>query len=106
MHIPCNGAVVLPAGSQAGGNKFLYPPALHQVLCGFQLLRLWQTLVEFAPVQFQGIAQNLGNPGEPLILGAAFLLGRAEALVYAILLRYWGWTAEDDVRPRIYLMSD
>ena len=36
------------------------------------------------------------------------LLGEGETglLVYAILLRYWGWTAEDDVRPRIHLMSD
>ena len=36
------------------------------------------------------------------------LLGEGETglLVYAILLRYWEWTAEDDVRPRMHLMSD
>jgi hypothetical protein len=35
-------------------------------------------------------------------------LGEEETglLVYAILLRYWGSTAEDDVRPRIHLLSD
>ena len=27
-------------------------------------------------------------------------------LVYAILLRYWEWTSEEDVRPLIFLMSD
>jgi hypothetical protein len=36
------------------------------------------------------------------------LLGEGETalLVYTILLRYWEWTPEDDVRPFIYLMSD
>lgn len=36
------------------------------------------------------------------------LLGEGETglLVYAILLRYWERTVEDDVRPRIYLMSE
>lgn len=36
------------------------------------------------------------------------LLGEGETglLVYAILLRYWEKTVEDDVRPRIYLMSE
>ena len=29
--------------------------------------------------------------------------GETGLLVYAILLRYWGSTAEDDVRPRIHL---
>jgi hypothetical protein len=32
--------------------------------------------------------------------------GETGLLVYAILLRYWGWTHEDDVRPRIHLLSD
>src|SRR4029450_1059592 len=32
--------------------------------------------------------------------------GGTGLLVYAILLRYWGPTAEDDVRPRIHLLSD
>lgn len=36
------------------------------------------------------------------------LLGEGETglLVYTILLRYWEWTPEDDVRPLIFLMSD
>jgi hypothetical protein len=36
------------------------------------------------------------------------LLGEGETalMVYTILLRYWQWTPEDDVRPYIYLMSD
>lgn len=35
------------------------------------------------------------------------LLGEGETglMVYTILLRYWEWTPEDDVRPCIYLMS-
>jgi hypothetical protein len=32
--------------------------------------------------------------------------GETGLLVYAILLRYWEWTPEDDVRPLIFLMSD
>jgi hypothetical protein len=37
-----------------------------------------------------------------------FLLGEGETglLVYTILLRYWEYTPEDDVRPVIHLMSD
>jgi hypothetical protein len=37
-----------------------------------------------------------------------FLLGEGETglLVYAILLRYWEYTPEEDIRPFIYLMSD
>jgi len=27
-------------------------------------------------------------------------------MVYKILLRYWQWTPEEDVRPIIFLMSD
>jgi hypothetical protein len=36
------------------------------------------------------------------------LLGEGETglIVYTILLRYWDWTAEEDVRPLIFLMSD
>ncbi len=36
------------------------------------------------------------------------LLGEGETglMVYTILLRYWEWTPEEDVRPFIYLMSD
>jgi hypothetical protein len=32
--------------------------------------------------------------------------GETGLMVYAVLLRYWEWTAEEDVRPIIYLMSD
>lgn len=32
--------------------------------------------------------------------------GETGLLVYAILLRYWAWTPEDDVRPLIFLMSE
>ncbi|EKD42099.1 MAG: hypothetical protein ACD_73C00332G0002, partial [uncultured bacterium] len=32
--------------------------------------------------------------------------GEVGLVVYAILLRYWKWTPEDDVRPRIFLLSD
>jgi len=32
--------------------------------------------------------------------------GETGLMVYAILLRYWDWTPEEDVRPRIFLMSD
>lgn len=36
------------------------------------------------------------------------LLGEGETglLVYRILIRYWEWTPEDDVRPLIFLLSD
>ena len=32
--------------------------------------------------------------------------GEIGLVVYTILLRYWDWTLEEDVRPRIFLMSD
>jgi hypothetical protein len=32
--------------------------------------------------------------------------GETGLMVYAILLRYWEWTPEEDLRPRIYLVSD
>jgi len=32
--------------------------------------------------------------------------GETGLMVYAILLRYWEWTAEEDVRPLIFLTSD
>jgi hypothetical protein len=36
------------------------------------------------------------------------LMGEGETglMVYTVLLRYWEWTPEEDVRPCIYLMSD
>jgi hypothetical protein len=45
------------------------------------------------------------------LMGQAFrylLFGEGETglLVYAILLRYWEWTPEEDVRPLIFLISD
>jgi hypothetical protein len=40
--------------------------------------------------------------------GRYLLFGEGETglMVYTILLRYWAWTEEEDVRPRIFLMSD
>jgi hypothetical protein len=37
-----------------------------------------------------------------------FVLGEGETglMVYTILVKYWEWTPEDDVRPLIFLMSD
>lgn len=32
--------------------------------------------------------------------------GEVGISVYTILIRYWDWTPEDDVRPRIFLMSE
>ncbi|MFN0120311.1 MAG: hypothetical protein ACKV2V_07400 [Blastocatellia bacterium] len=32
--------------------------------------------------------------------------GETGLLIYKILLRYWEWTPEEDVRPQIYLMSE
>jgi hypothetical protein len=32
--------------------------------------------------------------------------GETGLMVYTILLRYWDWTVEEDVRPRIFLMSE
>jgi hypothetical protein len=32
--------------------------------------------------------------------------GETGLMVYTILLRYWDWTPEEDVRPRIFLMSE
>jgi len=32
--------------------------------------------------------------------------GETGLMVYAILLRYWEWTPEEDVRPLIFMTSD
>ena len=32
--------------------------------------------------------------------------GETGLMVYTVLLRYWNWTSEEDVRPHIFLMSD
>lgn len=45
----------------------------------------------------------------PMTQALRYLLwgeGETGILVYQILLRYWKWTPEDDVRPNIFLMSD
>jgi hypothetical protein len=45
------------------------------------------------------------------LMGQAFryiLFGEGETglMVYTILVRYWDWTPDEDVRPHIFLMSD
>ena len=35
-----------------------------------------------------------------------FGVGETGLMVYTVLLRYWRWTPEEDVRPLIFLMSD
>jgi hypothetical protein len=56
------------------------------------------------------IALFLGLTRQQLMTQALrfFLFGEGETglLVYTILLRYWDYTPEDDVRPLIHLMSD
>lgn len=47
--------------------------------------------------------QNLmGQSLKYLLLGE----GETGMMIYKILLRYWDWTPEDDVRPMIFLMSE
>ena len=47
--------------------------------------------------------QNLmGQSLKYLLLGE----GETGMMIYKILLRYWEWTPEDDVRPLIFLMSE
>ena len=47
--------------------------------------------------------QNLmGQSLKYLLLGE----GETGMMIYKILLRYWDWTPEDDVRPLIFLMSE
>jgi hypothetical protein len=46
---------------------------------------------------------------DPMTQSMRFLLlgeGETGLLVYTILLRYWEYTPEEDVRPLIFLMSD
>jgi hypothetical protein len=56
------------------------------------------------------ISLFIGLTGENLMLQAArYLLwgeGEVGLMVYKILLRYWDWTDEEDVRPRIFLMME
>jgi hypothetical protein len=44
----------------------------------------------------------MGQAARYLLFGE----GETGLLVYTILVRYWDWTPEEDVRPRIFLMSD
>ena len=44
----------------------------------------------------------MGQAGRYLLFGE----GETGLMVYTILLRYWDWTPEEDVRPLIFLMSD
>jgi hypothetical protein len=47
--------------------------------------------------------ENLMNQAVRYLL---FGEGETGLMVYTILLKYWDWTPEDDVRPLIFLMSD
>jgi hypothetical protein len=56
------------------------------------------------------ISLFVGLTGRNLMEQAArYLLwgeGEVGLMVYKILLRYWDWTPEDDLRPTIFLMSE
>ena len=47
--------------------------------------------------------RNLMTQTVPYIL---FGEGETGLMVYTVLLRYWDWTPQEDVRPVIFLMSD
>ena len=53
---------------------------------------------------FLGLTRRdlMGQAARYLLFGE----GETGLMVYTILLRYWDWTPEDDVRPLIFLMSD
>jgi len=53
---------------------------------------------------FLGLTRQ--NPMNQALRFVFFGEGETGLLVYKILLRYWEWTPEDDVRPLIFLMSD
>ncbi len=53
---------------------------------------------------FLGLTRQ--NPMNQALRFILFGEGETGLLVYKILLRYWEWTPEDDVRPLIFLMSD
>ncbi len=53
---------------------------------------------------FLGLTRQ--NPMNQALRFLLFGEGETGLLVYKILLRYWEWTPEDDVRPLIFLMSD
>jgi hypothetical protein len=53
---------------------------------------------------FLGLTRKdlMGQAARYLLFGE----GETGLMVYTILLRYWDWTPEEDVRPLIFLMSD
>jgi len=53
---------------------------------------------------FLGLTRRdlMGQAVRYLVLGE----GETGLMVYTVLLRYWDWTPEEDVRPHIFLMSD
>lgn len=66
--------------------------------------------IAFLSEELDPISIFLGLTREnPMTQAIRFLVwgeGETGILVYQILLRYWKWTPEDDVRPNIFLMSD
>lgn len=53
---------------------------------------------------FLGLTRQ--NPMNQALRFLIFGEGETGLMVYKILLRYWEWTPEEDVRPLIFLMSD
>jgi hypothetical protein len=53
---------------------------------------------------FLGLTRQ--NPMNQALRFLLFGEGETGLMVYKILLRYWQWTPEDDVRPLIFMMSD
>ncbi|MEO8128837.1 MAG: hypothetical protein ABI822_17165 [Bryobacteraceae bacterium] len=53
---------------------------------------------------FLGLTRQ--NPMNQALRFVFFGEGETGLMVYKILLRYWEWTPEEDVRPLIFLMSD
>ena len=53
---------------------------------------------------FLGLTRRdlMGQAARYLLFGE----GETGLMVYTVLLRYWDWTPEEDVRPLIFLMSD
>ena len=66
--------------------------------------------IAYISEQIDPISIYLGLSRKNLMIQSLryFIFGEGETawMVYQILLRYWSWTPEDDVRPCIYLMSD
>ena len=49
------------------------------------------------------------TPRDHMAQAVRYLLfgeGETGLMVYMVLLRYWDWTPEEDVRPHIFLMSE